>query len=86
MDKVFSARIDESCLEEMDRIAHHLRMTKKEFLEGAIRLRARELQAEYKTDVWKDTLGAWDRKEPPVRTVERGKRAFRKSLQRHHGR
>lgn len=86
MDKIFSARLDESFLDEMDRIAHRLRMTKKEFLEGAIRLRVRELQAEYKTDIWRETLGAWKRDESPARTLERGKKAFRRSLNRRHSR
>lgn len=46
MDKVFSARLDERAIQEMTRVAKRLGMTKKEFLESAIRLRAQHLDAQ----------------------------------------
>ncbi len=84
MDKVVSARIDEAVVDEMERVTHHLGLTKKQFLEDAIRGRARELSAKEMEDVWSATLGAWNRTEKAETTLRRGRRAFRASFRRHH--
>jgi antitoxin component of RelBE/YafQ-DinJ toxin-antitoxin module len=86
MDKVFSARLDESAIEEMTRVAKRLGMTKKEFLESAIRLRARDLDAKSGTDVWEETCGAWARDEDPAGTFARSRQEFEAAFRRHHKR
>jgi hypothetical protein len=83
MDRVFSARLDEAAIEEMSRAAKRLGVTKKEFLESAIRLRLRELEQASGTDVWAETLGAWSRDEPPETTRTRSRAAFESSYRRH---
>ncbi len=40
MEKIFSARLDEAVLDELDRVTRRLAITKKQFLEEAIRMRA----------------------------------------------
>lgn len=82
MDKVFSARLDPEAIAEMSRAAKRLGMTKKEFLESAIRLRVRELEGEAGTDVWEETLGAWERDESPEATSRRARAAFERSFRR----
>ena len=52
MDKIFSARLDESVLLEMDRVVTQQRMTKKKFLEQAIRQMAENLSVPEEKDVW----------------------------------
>lgn len=86
MDKVFSARLDETAIEEMSRSAKRLGMTKKEFLESAIRLRVRDVEKSTGTDVWEETCGAWARDESVDSTRQRSRAAFEASLRRHQGR
>ena len=82
MDKIFSARLDETTLHEMNRAARRLGITKKRFLEEAIRLRTQ--QAGAGADIWAETLGAWKRREAPEESIAAARRAFRKSFERHH--
>ncbi|MGH9316941.1 MAG: hypothetical protein ACRD1P_07540 [Thermoanaerobaculia bacterium] len=84
MAKVFSARLDEAALDEMERVTRKLKMTKKRFLEEAIRLRARQLAQDQAGDVWGETLGAWNRKERPETTIRKARERFRRSFGRHH--
>jgi hypothetical protein len=84
MQKIFSARLDEAALDEMDRVTRKLRMSKRQFLEEAIHLRARGLSAEHGDDVWSETLGAWSREEKPETTIRRARQAFRRAFDRRH--
>jgi hypothetical protein len=84
MQKIFSARLDEAALDEMDRVTRRLRMSKRQFLEEAIHLRARTLTAEDSADVWSETLGAWRRPEQPETTIRRARQAFRRTFERRH--
>lgn len=86
MDKVFSARLDEAAIEELSRGAKRLGMTKKEFLESAIRLRAREVDRTSGTDIWAETSGIWARDEAVDETRRESRAAFEESFQRHHRR
>jgi hypothetical protein len=85
MQKIFSTRLDEAVLNEMDRVTRRAKMTKKQFLEEAIRARARELSAAPGPDVWDETRGAWKRRERPATTVKVARTVFRRSIERHHG-
>ncbi len=78
MDKIFSARLDEAVLDEMERVTRDLNITKRRFLEDAIHRRAMELAGEMGKDVWSDTSGAWRRTEKPETTLRRGRAAFQK--------
>lgn len=82
MDKVFSTRLDESVMSELDQVVRRLGMTKKAFLEQAIRERARQLTAAHEADVWAATAGAWKRRESPVATVRKARRALEASVGR----
>ncbi len=83
MQKIFSTRLDEALLNEMDRVTRRVRMTKRQFLEEAIRARARELSASPGQDVWAETRGAWKRRERPATTVRAARAAFQSSIERH---
>jgi len=84
MEKIFSARLDEAVLDELDRVTRQLNMTKKQFLQEAIRMRAQQLRDKESTDVWTETLGAWGRREKPETTIRRTREKFRHSFERHH--
>lgn len=83
MQKIFSARLDEAVLDEMNRATRRVNMTKKQFLEEAIRARARELSAASQADVWEETRGAWKRRGRPATTVRAARTAFQRSIERH---
>jgi hypothetical protein len=85
MQKIFSARLDEAVLDEMDRVTRKLGMSKRQFLEEAIQLRARGLGEDERVDVWAETLGAWRRAEPAQTTIRRARQAFRRAFGRRHG-
>jgi hypothetical protein len=84
LDKIFSARLDEAALDEMERVTRRLKMTKRKFLEDAIHLRAKQLGGEG-ADVWSETLGAWKRDERAQTTIRRARSEFRRTFLRHHG-
>ena len=84
MQKIFSARLDEAVLDEMHRVTRKLGMSKRQFLEEAIQLRARGLGGDAGDDVWADTLGAWRRAETPHATIRRARQAFRRAFDRRH--
>lgn len=84
MDKIFSTRLDEATLDELNRVTRRMGMTKRRFLQEAIRLRARQADAAGNADVWAETLGAWHRQEAAPTTVRRARRQFQRSFQRHH--
>jgi hypothetical protein len=84
MDKVFSTRLDEATLDELDRVTRRLGVTKRRFLQEAIRLRARQPDATAGADVWAETLGAWRRPERAPATIRRIRKQFQRSFQRHH--
>jgi hypothetical protein len=86
MDKVFSTRLDEATLDELNRVTRRLGITKRRFLEEAIRLHAQQSGAAGDADVWAETLGAWRRRESARTTVRRIRQRFRQSFQRHHRR
>ena len=85
MDKIFSTRLDESVIVEMERATSRLGMTKKRFLEEAIQAHARQLTSKEDSDVWSETFGSWKRKEGATRTVAKARDVFRKTFDRHHG-
>lgn len=85
MQKIFSARIDEALLNEMDRVTRRAGMTKRQFLEEAIRARARDLSAAPGADVWEETRGAWKRREGGATTLRKARAAFQRSIERNRG-
>jgi predicted transcriptional regulator len=84
MDKIFSARVDESLIRQVSSMAHELRTTKKAIVEAAIRCYADAVAQEKRIDILEQTLGAWRRNERPQETVQRSRTAFQQSMNRHH--
>ncbi len=82
MDKVFSARIDESVAGCINSLARQLNSTKKQVVEQAIELFAAQVGREQKTDVLEQSFNAWNRDEPVQETVASSRAAFRESMER----
>ena len=83
MDKIFSARLDESVVRRIGALAQQLETTKKAVIENAIQVYAEKIEAENDFDVLEQTLGAWRRTQPPQKTVEEARQAFRRSMHRY---
>lgn len=86
MNRVLSVRLDEAAIEDARRVSKRLGLTMKEFLESAIRLRAREIEQTVGTDVWQETCGAWARDETVTDAGSRSRKALEASFSRHHRR
>ena len=84
MQKVFSTRLDEATINEMERATRTLGMSKRQFLEEAIRLRVERVSRDEHGDVWGETLGAWRRREAGATTIRRARQAFRQTFERRH--
>jgi hypothetical protein len=84
MQKIFSTRLEEATLHELERATRKLGVSKRQFLEEAIRLRAQAAHHDSGRDVWSETLGAWQRRESPTATIQTARRVFRRAFRRHH--
>lgn len=69
MSKVLSTRLDEDVIAELDRATRRLGITKKRFLEEAIRMRAEQSTVEEKLRIIREASGAWVREERPEETI-----------------
>ena len=83
MDKILSARVDESVIRRIGTLANQLGTTKKAIIEGAIRMYAEKIEKENDFDVLEQTLGAWQRSESPDKTIKRTRKEFRDTIHRH---
>lgn len=82
MDKILSARVDESVVVRIGDLAKRLGTTKKAVIEEAIRAYAERIDAEASVDVFDLTAGAWQRDESPEETVKAAREAWRKNWDR----
>lgn len=83
MDRVLSARVDETVLEELNRATKQRGITKKQFLEEAIRDHAARTGAASGPDVWTETCGLWQCPESVPTTIRRARTALESSMRRH---
>lgn len=84
MDRIISARIDESMADRLNGLARRLHISKKSILERAIDLFSRKVDTEGQTDILEQTFGGWRRRESAEHTVRQAKTAWRQSMERHH--
>jgi hypothetical protein len=82
MDRILSARIDESMAERLNGLARQLHLSKKSVLERAIDLFSKKVDAEGQTDVLDQTFGVWHRLESTEKSVQQSHLAFRKAIER----
>ncbi len=82
MDKILSARVDESVIQRLNLLARQLRKTKKAIIEGAILSYADQISSEQQIDVLDLTFGVWQRGETVDETVRKTRHAFQEALER----
>jgi len=83
MDRILSARVDESVADSIGSLARRLHTSKKRVIERAVEMYATKVNEEQRFDVFEQTWGAWRRKEPAEQLVKRSRKAFRDSTRRH---
>ena len=83
MDKILSARVDETVLHKISLLAQRLHVSKKKVIEGAVQMYAQRMESTDEMGVFEQTSGAWKRKETIEQTMAHTKTAFRKSMERH---
>ena len=83
MDKILSARVDESVVNRIGSLARRLRTSKKKIIETAIEVYATQIDAAQDFDVFEHTCGAWRRKESHRETMVKVRKAFQRSMERH---
>ena len=81
MDKVLS-RVDESVVRCIGMLAHQLNTSKKQVIEGAIRMYAEHIAGEQNLDVLDRTFGAWKREESVATSVSAARKTFRDAVTR----
>ena len=83
MDKIFSARVDESIIRQIGHVAQKLHTTKKAVIEAAILAYAEQTEIGEKIDILEETFGAWKRLESSRETVQKARKVFREAMKRH---
>ena len=83
MDIIMSARIDDRIARRISDLSRKMHTTKKAVIEKAIELLGRQVESETGEDVFKQTCGAWKRKEAAQETVAHVRAAFKKLMHRH---
>lgn len=84
MQRTMSARVDESVVALVDRIAREKKMSKREILEEAIKNFWEKVSIEKDVNSFQASFGAWERDESAEETVRKSRDAFNQSMQRHH--
>jgi predicted transcriptional regulator len=80
MDKIISARVDESVARRIGDLALRLRTSRKRVIERAIDMLACSVEDPAQDDAYTRTFGAWKRAGSAESTVAEARRTFRKSL------
>ena len=83
MDKILSARVEESVANRITSLARRLHTSKKKVIENAIEAYASQVDKEGERDVFQEACGLWKRDESPAQTVETIRKAFRDSMLRY---
>ena len=83
MDKILSARVDETILNKIAFLAQKLHVSKKKVIEGAVEMYAQKLESAGDINVFQQTCGAWQRKETIEQTVSQVRGRFKQSMERH---
>ena len=75
MDKILSARVDESVIQRIGSLARQLNTTKKKIIEGAIILYAEKIEKETKKAYWSRRLALGKEMNQPLKPCKRCERS-----------
>lgn len=83
MDKIFSTRIDEDVIRQMDAYVKTRSISKKRLVEAALRAYFKQSGAKPAHEILERAFGAWSRTETVQETCARARSTFNKSFHRH---
>ncbi len=83
MDKVFSTRLDEDLIRQINIIAMKKSMSKKMLIEKALRAYLNTVAETMEHDILDRSFGVWQRDETPEQTISRARKTFREGFSRH---
>ena len=83
MHKIFSTRLDEDLVRQIDRFVRERSITKKSLIEKALRAYLEEMGEKLGHDMVDRSFGAWRRDETAEETWLRAREAFNRSFKRH---
>jgi hypothetical protein len=83
MDKILSARIDETILHKIAFLAQRQHVSKKKIIESAVEMYTQKMERAGEVSVFDQTSGAWRRHESIDQTVAHARNSFRKSMRRY---
>lgn len=83
MDQVFSTRLDKELIKKMNRFIQNRSITKKSFVEKAIRSLLNGKENEEELAIIDRSFGAWKRDETASETWAKGRKIINKGLNRH---
>jgi metal-responsive CopG/Arc/MetJ family transcriptional regulator len=83
MDKVFSTRIDEDVIRQVDAYVKRRGISKKRLVEAALRAYFKERGAKHAHEIPERAFGAWSRTETVQDTCARARSAFNRSFHHH---
>jgi len=83
MDKVFSTRLDENLIRQIDRFVKSRSISKKSLIEKALRLYINSIGEKLEHDMIDRSFGAWKREETAEKTWSQGRQTLNKSFKRH---
>ena len=85
MDKIFSTRLDEDLVRQIDRFVRERSITKKSLIEKALRAYLEEMGEKLDHDIVDRSFGAWRRDETAQETWSRAREALSRGFERHKG-
>ena len=83
MDKVFSTRLDEDLIRQINILATKKSISKKRLIEKALRTYLNNVAETMEHDILDCSFGIWQRDESPEQTISRSRQVFREGLSRH---
>ena len=83
MDKVFSTRLDEDLIRQINILATKKSMSKKKVLEKALRAYLNSVAETLEDDILNRSFGIWERDESTEQTIAKSRQIFREGFSRH---
>lgn len=83
MDQVFSTRLDEDLVRQINQFVKQRSLTKKGFVEQALRNYFKQLGSNMEFDIIDRAFGAWHREETPQETWSHSRKTFNNCFNRH---
>jgi hypothetical protein len=83
MDKVFSTRLDENLINQINIFVKDKAISKKHLVEMALKNYFKQAGSKMEYDIIERSFGLWQRKENAISTWSKARKTFNKGFRRH---